>query len=89
MGIDALLQDGLALGMLEVFCIRKSVPFERVKTAKIQLHKLTKQSKREAKHEMTLFFSGGMDRVSPNLCAFIQLPKEALFAAKSLTTLHL
>jgi len=34
MGNGALLQDGLALGTLEVFCIRKSVPFERVKTAK-------------------------------------------------------
>lgn len=30
-----------------------------------------------------------MDRVSPNLYAFIQLPKEALFAGKFLTTLHL
>lgn len=29
-----------------------------------------------------------MDRVSPNLHAFIQLPKEALFAVRSLTTLH-
>ena len=83
MGIGALLQDGLALGMLEVFCIRKSAPFERLYingTHTIQC-------------ERTMYFcveaGGGMDRVSPNLYAFIQLPKEALFAGKFLTTLHL
>lgn len=44
---------------------------------KTQSHKHSKRCKKQ--NSIAVFIGGGMDRVSPNLYAFIQLPKEAMF----------
>lgn len=85
MGIGALLRDGLALGMLEVFCIRKSVPFERVKTAK---HNPTNTPGEANDKQITSFFSGGMDRVKSQSLRVHPTSERGFVCAKVLTTLH-